>query len=87
MFPGPSVTAAADVVDYSRNQGFGIYHAVGSCAMAPDGDAVVDADLRVCEVLGLRVVDASVLPFHASGHPAASVMALAWLAAERLMAG
>lgn len=85
VFPGPAVVSPSDVIEYSRAHGGGIYHAVGSCAMGPRDDDVVDAELHVRGVAGLRVVDASVLPFHVSGNPAAPVMALAWLAAERII--
>lgn len=85
VFPGPSVSSPDEVVAHSREHGSGIYHAVGSCAMGPRPDDVVDADLRVRGVDGLRVVDASVLPFQVSGNPAAPVMALAWLAADRIV--
>jgi choline dehydrogenase len=87
IFPGPSVSTPEEVVDYSRAHGGGIYHAVGSCAMGPDASDVVDPDLRVRGVDGLRVVDASVLPFQVSGNSTAPVMALAWLAADRLLGG
>ncbi|MDF1706139.1 MAG: GMC family oxidoreductase N-terminal domain-containing protein [Aeromicrobium sp.] len=85
VFPGPSVSSASAVVEHARMHGSGIYHAVGSCAMGPDDEDVTDADLRVRGVDGLRVVDASVLPFQVSGNTAAPVMALAWLAAERIL--
>ena len=85
VFPGPSVATPDDVVHYARAHGGGIYHAVGSCAMGPGDHDVVDADLRVRGVSDLRVVDASVLPFQVSGNSAAPVMALAWLAAERIV--
>ncbi|KQX76366.1 GMC family oxidoreductase [Aeromicrobium sp. Root472D3] len=85
VFPGPDVSSPAQVVEHARAHGGGIYHAVGSCAMGPDDDAVVDADLRVRGVRGLRVVDASVLPHQVSGNSAAPVMALAWLASERVL--
>ena len=84
VFPGPAVSTPDEVVAYSRDHGGGIYHAVGSCAMGPHPDDVVDEHLRVRGVRGLRVVDASVLPFQVSGNTAAPVMALAWLAAERI---
>ncbi|MET0820579.1 MAG: GMC family oxidoreductase [Aeromicrobium sp.] len=84
VFPGPGVSTPDEVVAHARAHGSGIYHAVGSCAMGSDDDAVVDADLRVRGVDGLRVVDASVLPHQVSGNSAAPVMALAWIAAERI---
>lgn len=84
VFPGPSVSTSDQVVEYSRAHGSGIYHAVGSCAMGPDDDAVVDDRLKVRGVEGLRVVDASVLPFQVSGNSAAPVTAVAWLSADRI---
>jgi choline dehydrogenase len=86
VFPGPSVSTPAQVLDYSLHHGGGIYHAVGSCAMGPNGADVVDSELQVRGTSGLRVVDASVLPFQVSGNSAAPVMALAWLAADRILA-
>ena len=85
VFPGPSVTTPDEVVRYSLAAGGGIHHAVGSCAMGPDDTDVVDARLRVRGVQRLRVIDASVLPHQVSGNSAAPVMALAWLAAERVL--
>ncbi|MFC5676499.1 GMC family oxidoreductase [Aeromicrobium endophyticum] len=84
VFPGAGVSTPDEVVAHARAHGSGIYHAVGSCAMGPHDDAVVDADLRVRGVDGLRVVDASVLPHQVSGNSAAPVMALAWIAADRI---
>ena len=86
VFPGSSVADPEQVVQHAIEHGSGIYHAVGSCAMGPDDHAVVDADLRVRGVDGLRVVDASVLPGQVSGNSAAPVMAVAWLAADRVVA-
>lgn len=85
VFPGPSVATPDDVIAYSLAAGGGIRHAIGSCAMGPSDTDVVDSDLRVRGVNGLRVVDASVLPIQVSGNPAAPVMALAWLAAHRIL--
>ena len=73
-----------DVVAYSRAHGGEINHAVGPCAMGPHENHVVDAELRVRGLGAMRVVDVSVLPFQISGNSAAPVMALAWIAAERV---
>jgi choline dehydrogenase-like flavoprotein len=83
--PGPDVDGPDQAVAYAAATGTGIYHAVGSCAMGPRPDDVVDARLRVRGVAGLRVVDASVFPAMPSGNTAAPVMALAWRAAELIL--
>jgi choline dehydrogenase len=59
-------------------------HAVASCRMGSDNGAVVDPDLRVNGVTGLRVIDCSVMPSPVSGNTNAPVMALAWAAAQRI---
>lgn len=59
-------------------------HAVATCRMGSDPDAVTDPDLRVRGVQNLRVVDCSVMPTTVSGNTNAPVMALAWAAAQRI---
>jgi len=81
-FPGPSVATPEQVVQYALVAGSGIYHAVGSAAMGPGGDSVVDAALRVRGIEGLRVADASVLPAQVSGNTAAPAMVIGWRAAD-----
>ena len=75
--PGPAVASDAELEDWLRaNVGTG-FHLVGTCRMGPDSDpmAVVDAQLRVHGVEGLRVVDASVIPDLPSGNTnAAAIM-------------
>jgi choline dehydrogenase len=58
------------------------YHPVGTCRMGADADAVVDPELRVRGMTGLRVADASVLPTITNAHPNATVLAIAERAAE-----
>ena len=85
-FPGPSVATRQDTVEYSRRTGTGIYHAVGSAAMGPDDDDVVDASLRVRGLTGLRIADASVLPVQVSGNTAAPAMLVGYRAADLVLA-
>jgi choline dehydrogenase-like flavoprotein len=85
-FPGPSVATRQDTIEYSRNTGTGIYHAVGSAAMGPSDDDVVDAQLRVRGVTGLRIADASVLPGQVSGNTAAPAMLVGYRAADLILA-
>ena len=84
-FPGPAVSTPEQVVRYSLDTGAGIYHAVGSAAMGPDDDDVVDGQLRVRGVSGLRVVDGSVFPQQPAGNLAAPTMALAWRASDLIL--
>jgi len=83
-YPGAAVATADDAVDYALRSGAVTYHSVGSAAMGPADDDVVDCRLRVRGVDGLRVVDASVFPVHVSGNTAAPTMALAWRAADMI---
>jgi choline dehydrogenase-like flavoprotein len=84
-FPGPSVATRQDTVRYSHDTGTGIYHAVGSAAMGPGDDDVVDAQLRVRGVTGLRIADASVLPVQVSGNTAAPAMLVGYRAADLVL--
>jgi len=86
-FPGPAISSPDDVVRYALDTGLGIYHAVGAAAMGPDAGDVVDPQLRVRGVTGLRVVDASVLPVQVAGNTAAPTMAVAWIAADLILEG
>ncbi len=60
--PGRSVQSQADCEEYARRYGRTSYHPVGTCRMGADADSIVDTDLRVREIEGLRVVDSSVMP-------------------------
>jgi choline dehydrogenase len=63
QFPGADVRGEVDLRAYIRTQAQTIYHPVGTCKMGSDAMAVVDARLRVHSVEGLRVADASIMPF------------------------
>jgi choline dehydrogenase-like flavoprotein len=84
-FPGPAVSTRQETVDYALATGTGIYHAVGSAAMGPADDDVVDPRLRVRGVSGLRVADASVLPVQVSGNTAAPAMLVGYRAADLVL--
>ena len=74
-----------DLEKMAKRFAFTMYHPVGTCKMAPiekDSMAVVDGELRVHGVEGLRVVDASVMPEIVRGHPQAAVVAIAEKAAD-----
>jgi choline dehydrogenase-like flavoprotein len=73
------------IIDAGLTMGTYGCHAIGTCAMGPDDDAVVDPRLHVRGVTNLRVVDASVLPTMVSGNLNGPVTALAWRAADFIL--
>lgn len=83
--PGPGVSTDADAVRYAIETGKGIFHALGSAAMGPNDDDVVDSRLRVRGVEGLRVADISVLPHQVSGNTAAPAMVVGWRAGDFIL--
>ena len=82
--PGPDVTSDADLDAYARATATTVYHPLGTCKMGPasDDEAVVDPQLRVHGVDGLRVVDASVMPDLVGGNINAPVIMIAEKAAD-----
>jgi choline dehydrogenase-like flavoprotein len=82
------VSAAAqtdeEIAQFIRNYADTIYHPVGSCRMGPGPLDVVDAQLRVHGMQGLRVVDASVMPRIVGGNTNAPVIMMAEKAADMI---
>jgi len=77
LFPGQDVESDDDLADDLRRRVELLYHPVGTCKMGSDAGAVVDPELRVRGVDGLRVVDASVFPTIPSGNTNAPTIAVA----------
>ena len=80
---GAGAATRAGVRDFIRRTVGSYYHPAGTCRMGPDTDAgaVVDLQLRVRGITGLRVADASVMPVIPNAHPNATVLAIAEKAA------
>jgi choline dehydrogenase len=78
-------TMEADI----RNRADTQYHPVGTCKMGPDSDAlaVVDAQLRVKGIAGLRVADASIFPTLIGGNTNAPAMMIGEKVSEMIRAG
>ena len=81
-YPGPGARSRDELRDYIRRTAVTYHHQVGTCRMGLDGGAVVDPELRVNGIEGLRVADASVMPFVTSGNTAAATMMIAERAAD-----
>ncbi|MET1026352.1 MAG: GMC oxidoreductase, partial [Dongiaceae bacterium] len=77
--PGLEKTTDADIDTHIRNTSITVHHPIGTCKMGLDSDelAVVDQQLRVRGIQGLRVVDASVMPDLPSGNINAAVVMIA----------
>jgi choline dehydrogenase-like flavoprotein len=88
LAPGAPVRSDADLLQYVRNSVVTLYHPVGTCSMGGESrwNSVVDPELKVRGVQGLRVVDASVMPFVPRGNTNAPTIAIAERAAD-LIAG
>ncbi|MEJ2374664.1 MAG: choline dehydrogenase [Pseudolabrys sp.] len=82
--PGPSVTAKADIDAFIRRTAWTAHHPLGTCRMGKDDDemAVLDAQLRVRGMRGLRVVDASAMPDMVGGNINAPIVMIAEKAAD-----
>lgn len=80
--PGASCASETQIAAYVRRTAETVYHPVGTCAMGANAMAVVDAELRVRGVDGLRVVDASIMPAIVGGNTNAPVVMIAEKAAD-----
>ena len=85
--PGPAAQSDADLLDFARNTGGTIFHPSGTCKMGDAADplAVVDHELRVHGLNGLRVVDCSIMPTLTSGNTNVPVIMIAEKAADLIL--
>jgi choline dehydrogenase-like flavoprotein len=85
LVPGPAAQHDADLEAHVRATAQNIYHPVGTCKMGQDARAVVDHELRVRGVDGLRVVDASIMPVIVNANTNAPTIAIAEKAADLIL--
>jgi len=85
LWPGALVQTDAQIDAWVRERGETIYHPVGTAKMGTDNMAVVDAQLRVHGLEGLRVVDASVMPTLVGGNTNAPTIMIAEKASDMIL--
>ncbi|MFM5930504.1 MAG: GMC family oxidoreductase [Novosphingobium sp.] len=85
LVPGPAAQSDEELLDaFGRLSSCGL-HAIRSCRMGSDPEAVVDPRLRVNGVTGLRVADCSIIPGHVTGNTNAPAMAIGLRAAAMML--
>jgi choline dehydrogenase len=85
ILPGDSAQSDEDLVSYVRAQAYTVHHPVSTCRMGSDPLAVVDPQLRVVGLEGVRVADASVFPSIIGGNTNAAVVMIAEKAADLIL--
>jgi choline dehydrogenase len=83
--PGAHLQSDTEILDWVRNNAETTYHPVGTCKMGQDPMAVVDNELRVHGIAGLRVADASIMPTLTSGNTNAPCIMIGEKCAEMVL--
>lgn len=83
--PGSEINSDDEVDDWMRGALRSMHHQVGSCRMGNDRMAVLDSELRVRGVTGLRVADASIMPTHVRANTHAPCLMIGEKAADLIM--
>ena len=86
FLPGPAAQSDEDFLDHIRQTAGTTYHPTSTCMMGQHERAVVDTDLRVRGVDGLRVIDASIMPTVVSGNTNAATIMIAEKGADMILA-
>jgi len=83
--PGSRCNSQIDLLSYIKANAGSLYHPIGTCKMGVDKNSVVNQDLQVKGILGLRVADASIMPSIISGNTNATVIMIAEKASKIIM--
>ena len=86
FFPGPKCQSDEEIDEHIRQTSITVHHPAGTCRMGADEASVVDPQLRLRGLAGLRVVDASVMPDLVCGNINAAVIMIAEKAADMIAA-
>ena len=84
--PGAHLQSDAELLEWVRNNAETTYHPVGTCKMGSDPRAVVDSELRVQGLTGLRIADASIMPTLTSGNTNAPTIMIGEKCAAMMLA-
>lgn len=87
IIPGSSARSDEEIWDAVRSMGGTVFHAVGTCRMGADSASVVDPELKVRGVEGLRVIDASVMPKITSANTNAATLMIGEKGAAMIRSG
>ena len=85
LLPGPDVKTDQDIVDYIRNTAITEWHPSCTCKMGRDTLSVVDPQLRVYGVDGLRVIDSSIMPKIVNANLQATIIMIGEKGADLVM--
>ena len=86
ILPGVDLTTDDEILDWVKKAAETTYHPVGTCKMGSDPMAVVDDQLRVHGMQGLRVADASIMPTLTSGNTNAPSIMIGEKASRMILA-
>ena len=84
LYPGEEAQSDDEILEFLRERAETIYHPIGTCKMGSDDKAVVDDQLRVRGLGGIRVVDASIMPTITSGNTNSPVVMIAEKASDMI---
>ena len=85
IYPGPQAQTDEDLLNHVRATAGTTFHQTSTCMMGPGPKSVVDIDLKVKGMEGLRVIDASIMPTVVSGNTNATVIMIAEKGADMIL--